>query len=335
MLRLRDKTKYITVSLPIALASILLIIAVTVESYIILNKIFGKEPDVVFEYLPSEVIYEEILVPEFIPVTDNVLLEQMELAYENDLEALRNAIDERDATIRSLTSQISRATGSVRYIETIIESESSDCSINEVSDSLYLEFNDSDNSVTVPIGEVNITEEGQYTSSIYDSDIVINTTTIEESNNSLTLLTRLSWVNESGSYNLPYASTTYYNIDTHDASNPALDLPPRFRLWDPTVGLSINLDFSEPSSPYPSLYFATSTLRTKDRENRLFKFFQINLGISSVVNTVRPFAFGISPVAYNIGEPLPLLNDLWISAGVNFQDAFTNYSPFISIGTDF
>jgi hypothetical protein len=92
--------------------------------------------------------------------------------------------------------------------------------------------------------------------------------------------------------------------------------------WKPSLHLGIQQPLWSQSNwyPKPSLVFFTSAWQ-KNADVDLFNFF----GVGLAVDTQGWMMFSFTPVAYNIGEPIPLINDLWIGLlfGVDLKAQMT------------
>lgn len=108
--------------------------------------------------------------------------------------------------------------------------------------------------------------------------------------------------------------------------------------WNPTIDLSISLGgiiYSiEPTTDLWSLGIdiglSTSSYGRTEADN-LWKFFRIGAGYDAIQNSAL---LSFAPVLYNIGDPLPLLTNLYIIPKISF-DHKGNMTVGIGIGPQF
>lgn len=292
-------------------------IAITVlaiAAIVMATMLATAKPQVRVEYIPYEVVVDNIIQTETIAVPDEALAELVQEALGENFDEIMDHIQALDMEVAAL-AQLS-ASGQGSSISTPIVDETG--SITPVQEELNVAFEE----VEVPVAEVQVTEEGVLNARAYDLDLELNTIITESDTGALSTVSGLTLFSEGNPYAIPIEGTTYYNLRPPDKP----DRTRRFNLWDPHIDLSIDAGlWSNPFRfrPGASLGFSTSSIRRG--ELPVWRFVRVGVGFSTDQN---PY-FSLSPATYNLGRNLPVFDDLWLGPGVGIN---TEGSYIITLG---
>jgi len=277
---------------------------------------------------PEVTLSDTVSIPETQVISVQEFDDMIIVSYEAELAELRDALAEREATIRTLTNQRSEGRGSNTVIENIIVEEG--CTITPVRDPLSITYSRNGTDVQVPVGVIDITSDGEYMSDVYDTDINVTVATVEESTGQLNIITRLQLVNEGGVFDLPYESTTYIP-DTPLQLEPVVARLRRFQAWDPALSLGLSVNGITRASVNPETYFSVMSL--SDRQgDPLWQFLSLHAQYRNRERTANiPVVLGLSPFGYNVGNPMPFLRDTWFSPVVYYNGTIFMYG--LTLGT--
>lgn len=241
----------------------------------------------------------------YIDMEDYILLEEELRVLQEELSRLNYELIGQSTTVASSTG---------RRTEVIVVTEPGQ-TVTPVQQELAVDFD----SVQVPVGSVNLTELGNLTTSSYDLDINVDTSIVQTDERSLTTVTRLTLVSNGNPYVLPIRSTTVvdpsFRIDT-DYNTEELEPLERFYMRpNITLGLGLGVPFTQPRIvPQASLGIGYMYLRDRSGEDE-WSFADMSLGF----NSIGKFNFNFMPFSYNLGNPVPLISDLWISPFVQWS----------------
>jgi hypothetical protein len=313
-----DQDAYVSI-----IALVLCIIAAVIFKLSDCNNERIEEP---ITYEGSAIVANETLANEMIPVTDENLNELVEQVYLDEIESLRNYTSELEKRIISLQQTEARSTGRVitRTVETTVPAN-----FEPIEQSIDLDFD----STIVPIGSVNLGSTGDLRIETFDLNLYLDNLTTRNDDDSMTTISRLTIETNGESYDIPIDSRTsyVYNAFTSD-SVPGTDDPeprqPRF-LFRPNLNLNLSPAYSSDLSLVPSLGIGLMHLRTKDRTAIGWTFLSFNAGLNS---NPGYFVLSLAPALYNIGLPLPLVNDLFIGPAIGI-DYKANPYYILQIGT--
>lgn len=157
----------------------------------------------------------------------------------------------------------------------------------------------------VIVGDFSI-EEDQYKFKTYD--LTFNTQQVEATDSTLVKVTVTSSY-DNKEYVLPVEAKIY----------KAKDIIEEDKIFDPkfTLGLGISYPLTGPEAVVGIVFLEGP------EEN--FSWIMPTVSISEVSK------IGITPFMYNIGKPIPLMNDLWIGAG--YETDFSNHYGTLNISS--
>jgi hypothetical protein len=285
----------------------------------------NREPELP-TYEGSAIVVNETLANEMIPMQEDDLNRLLEEVYLDEIEELRTYTNDLEKEIVALQQTSARSTGRIitRTIETTVPVE-----FEPIEQSIDLDFD----STIVPIGLVDLSSSGDLRVQTFDLQLELDNLTTRNSDNSITTISRLTAQVNGESYDIPITSrTSYVNtafVDTSvsgDTNNEPRE--PRF-LFRPNLNLNLSPAYSSGLSVVPSIGLGLMHFRTKDRTSIAWTFISPNVGFDS---SSRYLVLSLSPVLYNIGLPLPLVNDLFIGPAIGV-DYRANPYYILQIGT--
>lgn len=275
--------------------------------------IFTPKPDTIIEYIPQEVIVERVIQNETIAVDRNTLFEQAQRMLGNNYSDVISYLRDQDFSLVAVQEVSAQARGET-IIHTVIEHDT----IQPIEEDLDLTFiNPDQTNTTVDIGHLSLTPEGVLTASTYDTAIGLTNLISLTSENTITVVSDLTLTVNNIDYDIPINATVY--------SLPQRQLntkKPRtyFDFWDPHLHLGISLISNiETTTLGVGLDLSIAT-RYKD-DIPLWRILMIGGGYAYS----KDFYLQMAPVAYNIGNNIPLISDLWLSANII-------YSPTLNWG---
>lgn len=243
----------------------------------------------------------------YIDMEDYILLEE-------ELQVLQEELSRLNYELIGQSTVTTSSSG--RRTEVIVVNEPGQ-TVTPVQQELIVDFD----AVEVPVGSVTLTELGNLTTASYDLDINIDTSIVQTDERSLTTVTRLTLLSNGNPYVLPIHSTTVvdpsFRIDTSYNTEEPEPLKRFYLRPNFTLGLGLGVPFRGPRIiPQASLGMSYMYLRDQRGEDE-WSFVDLSLGF----NSIGKFNFNIMPFSYNLGNPIPLISDLWISPFVQWSSS--------------
>jgi hypothetical protein len=241
----------------------------------------------------------------YIDMEDYILLEE-------ELRVLQEELSRLNYELIGQSTVVASSSG--RRTEVIVVTEPGQ-TVTPVQQELLVDFDD----VGVPVGSVSLTELGNLTTASYDLNINVDTSIVQTDERSLTTVTRLTLLSNGNPYVLPIHSTTVvdpsFRIDTSYNTEEPEPLKRFYARPNFTLGIGLGVPFRSPRMvPQASLGIGYMYLRDKAGEDE-WSFLDMSLGF----NSIGKFNFNLMPFSYNLGNPMPLISDLWISPFVQWS----------------
>lgn len=254
-------------------------------------------------YIPEEVIVEHVIQTETIAVPEEQLEDLVRDALGEEFEQVLRHIRDLNMEIVALSRVTASGQGS-QISENVIEDNPEGLTLTPVDEELTVDFGEPEDSVTVPVAHVSLSEEGDLDARAYDIDLTLTNIVTETEARSFSAISSLTLSVEGEEYEIPITGQTQYRL----WEEPTPEAVNRFRLLDPHLDLSLDASVHSNLRLYPGASLGLSLSSYSRGDQDLWRFIRAGIGFSSVSDIY----FTITPATYNIGNNIPLFEDLWL-----------------------